>query len=108
MPDEKDRFGDKLRELEKGREDQFFAERDRSLIKKLKAESEGQHDKTVKELAHMRCPKCGEHLVTKRHLGVSLEECPGCKGMWLDKGEIEQLGQRENQGWLARYLGLAS
>jgi len=38
MPDDqKDRFGDKLRDVEKAKEDQFFAERDRRLVEKLKA-----------------------------------------------------------------------
>lgn len=38
MPDdEKDRFGDKLRDAEKAKEDQFFAERERQLLDKLRA-----------------------------------------------------------------------
>jgi len=36
---EKDRLGDKLRDLEHAREDLFFAERDRLLIEKLRAQS---------------------------------------------------------------------
>jgi len=36
---EKDRLGDKLRDVEKGREDKFFADRDRALIEKLKAQT---------------------------------------------------------------------
>ena len=36
--EQKDRFGDKLRDLEQAREDKFFAERDRELIAKLKAQ----------------------------------------------------------------------
>ncbi len=106
MADEKDRFGDKLREVEKAREDQYFAERDRALIQKLKAEKDTQHERTLRDLAHMRCPKCGEQLKTQRYGEVSLEECPACKGVWLDKGELEQIAGREESGWLARYLGL--
>ena len=38
MPDdEKDRYGDRLRDAEKAKEDQFFAERERELLAKLKA-----------------------------------------------------------------------
>jgi hypothetical protein len=36
---EKDRLGDKLRDLEHAREDLYFAERDRQLIEKLRAQS---------------------------------------------------------------------
>jgi hypothetical protein len=38
--DQKDRFGDKLRDAEKAKEDQFFAERERRLLEKLKARPE--------------------------------------------------------------------
>src|SRR3989304_4664117 len=105
MPDEKDRLGDKLREVERAREAQYFAERDRELLGKLKADASGQDELTLKEPAHMHCPKCGEHLVTKEHFDVTIDECPACEGMWLDKGELEQLARRESTGWLARYLG---
>jgi hypothetical protein len=34
--DSKDRLGDKLRDAEKAREDQYFAKRDKELLEKLK------------------------------------------------------------------------
>jgi hypothetical protein len=47
MPDdEKDRFGDKLRDAEKAKEDTFFAERDRALLAKLKARTAEPADTT--------------------------------------------------------------
>jgi hypothetical protein len=105
MADEKDRFGDKLRDVEKGREDQYFAERDRELLRRAKAEGSGQNELQLNEVTRMRCPKCGERLATVQHLDVTVDECPACRGMWLDKGELEQVARRENTGWLARYLG---
>lgn len=105
MSDEKDRFGDKLREVEKGREDSYFAARDRALLQKLKTEAAGKQEATLKELARMRCPKCGEHLTTVKHLDVNVDECSTCRGVWLDKGELEEIAKREINGWLARYLG---
>ncbi len=35
---QKDRLGDKLRDLEKGREDDYFARKERELLEKLKRE----------------------------------------------------------------------
>lgn len=43
----------------------------------------------------MKCPKCEMELVTKTRTGVEIEQCPSCKGIWLDKGELEKLIQRE-------------
>jgi hypothetical protein len=103
--DEKDRLGEKLHDLEKGREDKFFADRDRQLLEKLKAGSAEQKEHAVRDLAHMRCPTCGEHLVSGTHLGVAFHECPAGHGMWLAKGAVETLATRETNGWLARYLG---
>ncbi|MCC6765811.1 MAG: zf-TFIIB domain-containing protein [Deltaproteobacteria bacterium] len=106
MPDdEKDRFGDKLRDVEKAREDKFFADRDRELLQKLKAQTGAQEEQAARELARMRCPKCGESLVVRHKLDVELDECPQGHGVWLDSGEIPKLSERESSGWLSRFLG---
>lgn len=101
MPEEKDRYGDKLRDAEKGREDKFFADRDRKLVEKMQQANAG----TVDAGARGRCPRDGQPLTKVSHLGVALDECPTCKGMWLDKGDLDKLAQRESSGRLARFLG---
>jgi hypothetical protein len=103
--EEKDRFGDKLRDVEKAREDKFFADRDRELLQKLKGQTQSQQEQAVRDLARTRCPRCGERLVTKMHLDVEVDECPSGHGLWLDAGEMEKLHARESSGWLARALG---
>ncbi len=105
---EKDRFGDKLRDVEKGREDKFFADRDRELLLKLKAQTGAQEEQSVRELAKMRCPKCGDRLTTRTRLDVEIDECPSGHGIWLDTGELEKLSTRESSGWLSRLLGRPS
>jgi uncharacterized protein len=104
MPDEKDRFGEKLKEVEKGREDQFFAQRDRELIEKMKREKDAEQEVTERAAARMRCPKCGAHLEPRVLHDITIEECSGCGGMWLDQGELEELARRESEGWLGRVL----
>jgi hypothetical protein len=104
MVDEKDRLGDKLRQKEKAEEDRFFAERDKALIEKLRREKSTIDVEQVRELTRMRCPKDGTRLDTVDHLGVTLEECPSCHGMWLDKGELETLASRERDSWLGRFF----
>ena len=105
---EKDRFGDKLRDVEKAREDKFFADRDRELLTKLKAQTGAQEEQSVRELAKMRCPKCGDRLATSTRLDVEIDECPRGHGLWLDTGELEKLSARESGGWLSRLLGRPS
>jgi hypothetical protein len=103
--DEKDRFGNKLREKQRADEDQFFAERDRALLDKMRSQSTEQSEATLRELARSRCPRCGHHLSPKKVEEVELDECTSCEGIWLDKGELEALSRHDAQGWLGRLLG---
>lgn len=102
--DEKDRFGDKLREVERAREDQFFKQRDQELIEKLREKKEETVETEARKAAHGRCPKCGAQLQRRELHGVEVDECPGCGGIWLDQGELEELARRESEGWLGRLL----
>ena len=98
--DEKDRLGSKLHEKEKAEEDRYFAQRDREALEKLKQNAAAE----VNKEALMRCPKCGTQLKSVEHHGVTVEECPSCQGLWLDRGELETLSQRENESWVGRFL----
>ena len=48
----------------------------------------------------MNCPKCSsEALVETLSLGnIPLDVCPGCSGIWFDKGELEEL-LKQSQNW---------
>ena len=102
--DEKDRLGAKLREREHGEENRYAAQRDAELIEKLRQLQSSEKDAATQQHALMHCPKCGTKLTTVNHHDVSVEECPSCLGMWLDRGELEILAQREHEGWLARFI----
>jgi uncharacterized protein len=39
----------------------------------------------------MECPNCPSHLVTLEFADIEVDFCFKCKGIWLDKGEIEHL-----------------
>ena len=39
----------------------------------------------------MKCPKCGSPLTTQTYLGIEVDQCTSCKGMWLDLEELDQL-----------------
>jgi len=103
---EKDRLGDKLREAERGREDQYFAERDRKLVEEIKKAKATVADAKVKDAVLGRCPKCGAELQARSLHEIKLDECPSCHGVWLEAGELQELARREDEGWIARWLRL--
>ncbi|MBS1706956.1 MAG: zf-TFIIB domain-containing protein [Armatimonadetes bacterium] len=42
----------------------------------------------------MNCPKCSIPLnITERH-GVEIDYCPQCRGIWLDRGELDKVIDR--------------
>jgi Zn-finger nucleic acid-binding protein len=39
----------------------------------------------------MKCPNCNESfLMTERH-HIEIDYCPSCRGVWLDKGELDKM-----------------
>jgi Zn-finger nucleic acid-binding protein len=44
----------------------------------------------------MLCPKCHDQaLIVLDRSGIEIDYCPGCRGVWLDRGELEKLIARE-------------
>jgi Zn-finger nucleic acid-binding protein len=39
----------------------------------------------------MKCPECNVDLLMGERLTVPIDYCPKCRGIWLEKGRIEQL-----------------
>lgn len=46
---------------------------------------------------HMQCPKCHAPMHTYNRNGVQIEQCGGCRGIFLDYGELEALTRLESQ-----------
>ncbi len=38
----------------------------------------------------MKCPIDGETLVMTERQGVEIDYCPRCRGVWLDRGELDE------------------
>lgn len=45
----------------------------------------------------MKCPNCNETLVMTDRQGVEIDYCPKCRGVWLDKGELDKIIERSSQ-----------
>jgi uncharacterized protein len=104
MADEKDRLGETLKLLERAKEDIYFAQKDRELIEKLRA----QLKKVEKEANELRCPKCRGLLETYTFQGFILDRCQVCGGIWLDNGELEGIAKKINRSpwsaWIRKLL----
>ena len=42
----------------------------------------------------MKCPICNVDLVMADRSGVEIDYCPKCRGIWLDRGELDKIIER--------------
>ncbi|GAB3287830.1 TFIIB-type zinc ribbon-containing protein [Pseudidiomarina andamanensis] len=43
----------------------------------------------------MKCPVCKEeNLVMAERQGIEIDYCPSCRGVWLDRGELDKIIER--------------
>lgn len=84
------------------KEDEYIARMEYKRQKKL---AEAEHKKMqekeradLKELHHMRCPKCGMELIEIEYHDILIDKCSECEGVWLDDGEIDAIAKLEKTG----------
>lgn len=47
----------------------------------------------------MDCPVCaGVNLVMSERQGIEIDYCPKCRGVWLDRGELDKIIERSASG----------
>ena len=45
----------------------------------------------------MKCPVCNdENLMMSDRQGVEIDYCPKCRGVWLDRGELDKIIERSS------------
>ncbi len=80
-----------------GKEDEYIARKEYEKLKKLEEDKNSQlasdEKKSLKELHHMRCPKCGMQLITINYKDIEVDKCSECQGVWLDAGELEAVSK---------------
>ena len=49
-------------------------------------------------MAHgpMACPTDGTTLVMSERQGIEIDYCPNCRGVWLDRGELDKIIERSS------------
>lgn len=46
----------------------------------------------------MKCPNCNETLLMIERSQIEIDYCPSCRGVWLDRGELDKLLDHISQG----------
>ena len=42
----------------------------------------------------MQCPSCKVDLVMTERQNIEIDYCPQCRGVWLDRGELDKIIER--------------
>ena len=42
----------------------------------------------------MNCPVCNVKLLINNRQGIEIDYCPDCRGIWLDRGELDKIIER--------------
>ena len=53
----------------------------------------------------MNCPTCNVVLQMTERQGVEIDYCPKCRGVWLDRGELDRIIERAVLGRRSGDLG---
>ncbi|MEK7408048.1 MAG: zf-TFIIB domain-containing protein [Acidobacteriota bacterium] len=90
-------------------EEEYFArqeaERRRKLAEERQAKLLAEERERERALHFMKCPKCGMQLEEIAFGDVRVDKCFSCDGLWLDKGELEVIRNKEG-GFIGRLLNV--
>jgi hypothetical protein len=42
----------------------------------------------------MKCPTCDVALLLSEKQGIEIDYCPKCRGIWLDRGELDKIMEK--------------
>src|SRR5690606_19003138 len=49
---------------------------------------------SVSEPQGLLCPTCRVNLTMSERQGIEIDYCPQCRGVWLDRGELDKIIER--------------
>ena len=89
-------------ERDRRSEDAWFQENERELLEAARvarqkreqersARAQADERQRLKDLHHMKCPKCGHDMKEEALEAVTVDRCTFCEGIYLDAGELEQI-----------------
>ena len=72
-------------------EDEYFGKLNLELLHEMRVKLDAERKQAERNAHHNKCPRCGGDLTETHAELVKIDECADCGGIWLDKGELEQL-----------------
>lgn len=78
-------------------EDEYFARQNAELLAQHRTRLDAERRARAEAGAALRCPRDGGAMVERSHHGVTIDLCPDCGGVFLDRGELELLEHVEDQ-----------
>jgi uncharacterized protein len=102
------------------REDDWFQKNEKELLEAARAarkkreqeraaKEREEERRRLRELHHMKCPKCGHDLAEQVQEGIKIDRCTFCEGVFFDAGELDQLllqKDADRKGLLRRLIGV--
>lgn len=100
-------MAEELKEHGYDKEEEYFYKKNRELLERMRKKLDSdraRQESASRQNAHwMKCPKCGTDLEEIELLGIKVDQCGQCQGIYFDKGELELLLQtQESKGFLDR------
>ncbi|NOT53475.1 MAG: zf-TFIIB domain-containing protein [Deltaproteobacteria bacterium] len=86
-----------------GLADEDVREQAQEAVVKTRYRGQGKEQEQPTPTVALRCPKCEATLEDMAFQEIQVERCTGCRGIWLDAGELEQITARETEGWLSHF-----
>ena len=80
-------------EIDKGysKEEEYFYRQNQALIEKKRQELDARREPEAKHPHWMKCPKCPGEMKERELVGIKVDQCEKCNGIYFDHGELEIL-----------------
>lgn len=89
-----------LEQRGKALENEYFRRKEQELIEKMKQKLEADNAVSLE----LQCPKCDGTLIETDYEDIKIDMCNKCSGTWFDAGELAQIVESEDKGWLSRFF----
>lgn len=89
-------------------EEEYFHQKELEALHSIKERASSAEEQALRQRHYLRCAKCGTQMEGKELCEVTIEQCPKCRGVYLDSGELEKICESRRPWLLRRIFSSAS